>query len=98
MTQSESFAVTEAKDSLSEINAAISKTRDKSWQLAAYLIAIDVFLVQTFFGGTNNNVINGVSVLAFIASIGIFLKLNYSFNPTDMIFNGGGDADRLIKL
>lgn len=44
--EKQQFAIGEAKDYLKELNESIIRTRDKCWQLLAFIIAICSFLIQ----------------------------------------------------
>lgn len=97
MTDAEKFAVGEVKDFLKDVNASISKTRDKCWQLFAFLLAIDIYLIKSILEAKTNPYIIGLTVTAAVFSIPIVWSLYGSMFPIK--FNqSGGHPDNLSKV
>lgn len=83
------FAITEAKDLLAEINNAISKTRDKSWQLLAFLIAVNVYVVTSIIEGKSTYLTLGLSLICLVYDIIIGKHLHFCMFPNKLYSNGG---------
>ena len=83
------FAISEAKDLVLDINNAISKTREKSWQLLAFLIGINAFFITSLEYNTNYVLIYGTFTICLVFDIFISINLMFCMMPNKIISNGG---------
>lgn len=88
MENNRNLIITEAKDCLNSINDGISKTRERSWQLIAFMIALDIYLAKLTTENIDKYAIGGLLVFALICSIYVFKQLYASLFPSTLRFAG----------
>jgi hypothetical protein len=67
------LVIKEAKELLFNLSNGISKTRDRSWQLLAFIIAVDVYLLKNVIEDNTNNLLSVITVIAIPFSVWIFI-------------------------
>lgn len=81
-------AIIEAKSFLADINSAISNIRDRSWQLMAFVMAIDVYLFQSIVSITPTAELRTMFYISIPFSIYTYRCLYYALFPSKIVLNG----------
>lgn len=98
MNDKQKFALSEGKELLKDINVSISKTRDKSWQLLAFILALDFYLLKLFYeNGVSDIKLNIVSVICLVFNLYILYNLRLSLFPTGFVQNGSS-PEKINKI
>jgi hypothetical protein len=80
--------IKEAKSYLENVNNGISKTRDRAWQLLAFVLAINVYLGKNVLENNTIKMIYWLLPICFLFSLVIFYKLYKTLLPSGLIVNG----------
>jgi hypothetical protein len=88
MDDKEKIIITEAKDLLKGVNEGISKTRDKCWQLVAFMIAIDMLSFKLISEHPSEHVYMIISTACLVCSAFIFYYLQSALFPKELRFGG----------
>ena len=85
MTES---ALAEGKEFLTEINNAIDRTKNKSWQLMAFLIGIDAYFAKFFIETGQNSMVVQMAIFSIPISLAMFYFLSKAMLPIETRLNG----------
>jgi hypothetical protein len=80
--------IRESKSYLENVNNGISKTRDKAWQLLAFVMAVNVYLGKSVIEETKTDMMQYLFPICFLFSMFIFYKLYKTLLPSGIVVNG----------
>jgi hypothetical protein len=84
----EEIIIRESKSYLENVNNGISKTRDKAWQLLAFVIAVNVYLGKSVIENGTINMLQYLLPICFLSSVFIFYNLYKTLLPSGIVVNG----------
>ena len=88
-----SLALVQAKERLEWINASITRTVNRSYQLLAFIIAINVYLLQGMIVDIENPIFTGILLLSTPFNIVIIYHLYFAIQ-TMTLRSPGTDPDK----
>lgn len=80
--------IKESKNYLENVNNGISKTRDRAWQLLAFVLAVNVYLGKSVIEKNTIVMIHYLLPICFFFSLFIFYNLYKTLLPSGLIVNG----------
>jgi hypothetical protein len=80
--------IKESKTYLENVNNGISKTRDRAWQLLAFVLAVNVYLGKSVIEKNTIVMIHYLLPICFFFSLFIFYNLYKTLLPSGLIVNG----------